>query len=89
MPRKISESKQDKKRKADYEALTSPFMQIEGMKVAGARALLDLNIRHTYELRGRAPEVLLEELAKKRKSVADDDYLKYFRIAVDYAEKEE
>lgn len=75
-----------KKKKVDYYALNSPFMRIKGMSVVGARALLDLDIREVYELRGRAPEVLVEELAKKRKSIADEDYLKFFKIAVNWAE---
>ncbi len=80
--------KRAKKKKVDYYALNSPFMRIKGMSVAGARALLDLKFSEVYELRGRAPEVLLEELSKKRKSIKDEDYLKFFTLAVNWAEED-
>ena len=76
-----------KRKKADYAALASPFMRIGGMKVDGARALLDLGFKEVYELRGRAPEALFDDLSKKRLK-ADPMLLRFLRLAVDFAEKE-
>ena len=42
-------------------------MRIPKMDIAVVRALLDMGIKQTYELQGRAPEILYEE-AKKKKS---------------------
>ena len=78
-----------KKKKVDYVALSSPFMRISGMRVDGARALLDLKFKEIYELRGRAPESLFEELSKKRLNPPDADILKYLKLAVEFAEKEQ
>ena len=51
-----------KKKKIDYEALHSSFMQIPLMKTEIARGLLDAGFRMGYELAGRAPEVVLEQI---------------------------
>jgi hypothetical protein len=51
-----------KKKKIDYEALQSTFMQIPQMKVEIARGLLDVGFQQGYELSGRAPEVILEQV---------------------------
>jgi len=77
-----------KKKKTDYIALASPFMQVRNMNVAGARALLDLKFKEIYELRGRAPEALFEEY-KKLKLKADPELLKYFTLAIEHAENDE
>lgn len=77
-----------KKKKADYAALNSPFMRIPNMRVEAARALLDLKFKEVYELRGRAPEALFEDL-KKIRLKADPDMLNYLKLAVDFAEKED
>lgn len=76
------------KKKIDYAALNSPFMRIQGMRVEGARALLDLKFRETYQLRGRAPEAMFDELSKIRIKAPDPEILKYFKLAVEFAEKE-
>jgi len=55
-----------KKKKIDYEALQSSFMQIPMMKVDIARGFLDIGIRHYYELSGRAPEVLIEQMLRRQ-----------------------
>lgn len=75
----------ERKKKVDYEALTSPFMRIPRMKTEVARDLLDLGLHEIYELEGRSPEVLFEEL-KKSKGQAPDDRLAWFRLAVYFAE---
>lgn len=79
---------QKKKKKTDYAALNSPFMRIPKMRVEAARALLDLKFREVYELKGRAPEAIFEDF-KKIRIKPDADMLNYFKIAVDFAEKED
>jgi hypothetical protein len=74
-----------KKKKVDYEALNSALMRIPRMDVTAARSLIDLGIRDIFELRGRAPEVLFEEARMKRPAIPDDQ-IRYFRMAVYYAE---
>lgn len=76
-----------KKKKADFAALASPFMRINGMKVEGARALLDIGFKEIYELKGRSPEAIFEDLKKIRLNT-DAAILKYIWIAVDFSEKE-
>ena len=78
---------QKKKKKVDYEALNSALMRIPRMDVAAARNLIDLGIREVYDLQGRSPEILLEE-ARKRNDAIPDDRIRYFRMAVYYAESE-
>ncbi len=74
-----------KKRKVDREALNSAFMKIPGMRIEGARDLLDLGLDEIYQLSGRSPEALYEDLCRKR-STADADRLALLRMAVYYAE---
>lgn len=76
-----------KKKKVDYVALSSPFMRVAGMKVEGARALLDLGFKEIYELRGRAPEAVFEDL-KKIRLKTEPVILKYMKLAVEFAEKD-
>jgi hypothetical protein len=76
---------QKKKKKVDYEALNSALMRIPRMDVAAARNLIDVGIREIYDLQGRAPEILLEEARKKNDDIPDDR-IRYFRMAVYYAE---
>ncbi|MBS1485348.1 MAG: hypothetical protein HP060_00905 [Opitutales bacterium] len=77
-----------KKKKVDYEALNSPFMRIPHMKVEGARALLDLKFKEIYELKGRAPEAMFDDLSKIRLK-ADKSILPLFVLAVNFAENQE
>ncbi|MBR4597072.1 MAG: hypothetical protein IKO42_01600 [Opitutales bacterium] len=77
-----------KKKKTDYAALNSPFMRIPKMRVEAARAILDLKFKEIYELRGRAPEALFEDLKKIRIN-ADAEMLNYFKLAVGFAEQED
>lgn len=77
-----------KKKKVDYEALNSPFMKIPGMRVEGARALIDLGFRDIFELSGRCPDNLFEELSNKR-DTTPKDYRAFLRLAVYYAETPE
>jgi len=74
-----------KKKRTDYAALNSPFMRIPRMDVRAARALLDIGMREVYELRGRDPVALFEDIKKRRKD-AEGDILKFLKIAVDFAE---
>jgi hypothetical protein len=74
-----------KKKKVDYEALNSALMRIPRMDVEVARNLIDIGIREIYELEGRAPEVLFEE-AKLKNTQIPDDRVRYFRMAIYYAE---
>jgi len=76
-----------KKKKVDYEALNSALMRIPRMDVAVARSLIDIGIREIFDLRGRAPEVLFEE-ARAKKPAIPDDRIRYYRMAVYYAETE-
>lgn len=76
-----------KKKKVDYEALNSALMRIPRMDVAAARNLIDLGIREIYQLQGRAPEVLFEE-SRRARGELPEDRLRYFRMAVYYAESE-
>ena len=74
-----------KKKKVDYEALNSTMMRIPRMTVEVARNFIDIGIREIYELQGRAPEVLFEEATSKNDSIPEDR-IRYFRMAVYYAE---
>lgn len=74
-----------RKKKVDYEALNSPLMQIPRMSVEATRNLLDLGIRDVFQLQGRAPEVLFEEASQKNESLPADR-VRFFRMAVYYAE---
>ena len=76
-----------RKKKVDYEALQSPLMRIPRMNVEAARNLLDLGIRDIFELKGRAPEVLFEEASRKTSGIPADR-IRFFRMAVYYAENE-
>lgn len=74
-----------KKKKVDYEALNSGLMRIPRMDVAAARNLIDIGIRDIFQLQGRAPEVLFEEAIHKNPEIPEDR-IRYFRMAVYYAE---
>ncbi|HAV13276.1 MAG TPA: Pathogenicity locus [Opitutae bacterium] len=74
-----------KKKKVDYEALNSSLMRIPRMEVAAARSLIDIGIREIYDLQGRSPEVLMED-AKKKNPEIPQDRIRYFRMAVYFAE---
>lgn len=76
------------KKKVDHEALNSALMHIPRMDVTAARNLLDLGIRDTFQLEGRAPEVLLEDARAKDPNIPDER-VRYFRMAVYYAESSE
>lgn len=78
---------QKKKKKVDYEALNSALMRIPRMDVAAARNLIDIGVREIYDLQGRAPEVLFEE-ARQKNAEIPKDRIRYFRMAVYYAENE-
>ena len=74
-----------KKQKIDYAALNTALMRIPRMDVAVARNLIDIGIFEIYQLQGRAPEVLFEEARRKYPDIPDDR-IRYFRMAVYYAE---
>jgi len=77
-----------KKKEADYGALASPFMRIPRLPVEVARDLLDLGLRDVFELQGRAPEVLFEEVRRLRPATPASR-LPFFRLAVYFAENPE
>ena len=77
-----------KKKKADVEALSSPFMRIPRLPVEAARDLLDLGYSQVYEISGRSPETLFSEILKKRPGTPRDR-LAAFRLAVYVAETPE
>jgi hypothetical protein len=77
-----------KKKKVDYEALNSSLMHIPRMEVAAVRSLIDIGINEIYDLQGRSPEVLLED-AKKKNPEIPDDRIRYFRMAVYFAETDD
>ena len=79
---------QKKKKKVDYEALNSSLMHIPRMDVAAARSMINIGIREIYELKGRAPEILFEEARQKNKEIPLDQ-IRFFRMAVYYAECED
>lgn len=79
---------QKKKKKVDYEALNSALMRIPRMDVASVRNLIDIGIQEIYDLQGRAPEILFEEAQRKNAEIPADR-IRYFRMAVYYAETEE
>lgn len=76
-----------KKKKVDYEALNAPLMRIPKMDIQVARALLDIGIKEIYELQGRAPEILYEE-AKEKNNALNKDSIRFFKLAVYYAEND-
>ena len=77
-----------KKKKVDKEALASPKMRIPRMDVRVARDLIDIGVKELYELEGRAPDTVFEEI-KKRKPDSPDWILPYLRMAVYFAENED
>lgn len=60
-------------------------MRIPRMDVAAVRSLIDIGICEIYELQGRAPEVLMEEARAKNNNIPGDR-IRYFKMAVYYAE---
>ncbi len=74
-----------KKKKIDSEALQSPLMRIPRMNIQAVRDLLDQGIHQIYQLVGRSPEALLDE-ARKRRPEIPVDRLRFYRMAVYYAE---
>ena len=76
-----------KKKKIDKIAMASPIMRIPRMDVRVARDLIDIGIKELYELQGRAPETLFEEILKLR-SNTPIWRLSYIRMAVYFAENE-
>ena len=78
---------QKKKTKVDYEALNSSLMRIPRMDVSAARNLINIGVREIYDLKGRAPEILFEEARQKNEEIPLDQ-IRFFRMAVYYAECE-
>ena len=77
-----------KKKKIDKEAMASPIMRIPRMDVRVARDLIDIGVKELYELQGRAPESLFEEI-KKRRVETPEWRLPYLRMAVYFRENED
>ena len=78
-------SVEKKNKKVDLEALNSAFMKIPKVNTATARDLLDLGFTESYQLIGRSPEVLYEEITRIKLDVPKDR-LGYFRYIVAYVE---
>ena len=78
---------QKKKKKVDYEALNSSLMRIPRMDVVAARSLINIGIREIYDLKGRSPEILFEDARQKNKEIPVDQ-IRFFRMAVYFAESE-
>ena len=76
---------QNQKKKVDYEALNSPLMRIPRMNVETARNLMDIGVKDIFQLQGRAPEALFED-ALSRTITIPPDRIRYFKLAVYYAE---
>ena len=74
-----------KKKKIDKEAMGSSLMRIPRMKVEVVRDLIDLGIREVFELSGRAPETIFEEI-QKLKPTTEQWKLPYIRMAVYFSE---
>jgi len=81
-------NKNKKKKKVDRIALSSPMMRIPRMDVNVARDLIDIGINELFELEGRAPESLFEEIKKIRPGTPSYR-LAHLKMAVYYAETEE
>lgn len=79
---------QEKKKKLDYEALTSSFMRIPNIDIATARYLISLGYKESFQLRGLSPEVLFEEIKKRNEKVAKDLLLK-LRMVIYFVETPE
>ena len=76
---------QNQKKRVDYEALNSPLMRIPRMNVETARNLMDIGVKDIFQLQGRAPEALFED-ALSRTITIPPDRIRYFKMAVYYAE---
>lgn len=74
-----------KKNKVDYGALESPLMRVPKVDVPTVRDLMDLGFTHAHELGGRSPEVLFEEI-RRRRPETPEIRLYYFRMVVYFAE---
>ena len=72
-------------KKIDKEAMGSSLMRIPRMKIEVARDLIDLGIREIFELSGRAPETIFEEIQKLKPST-EKWKLPYIRMAVYFSE---
>lgn len=60
-------------------------MRIPRMKVQVARDLIDLGLNDIFDLEGRSPEILFEDLRKLRPEVPKDR-IGFLRMAVYFAE---
>ena len=76
---------QNQKKKVDYEALNSPLMRIPRLNVETTRNLMDIGVKDIFQLQGRAPEALFED-ALSRTITIPPDRIRYFKMAVYYAE---
>jgi len=76
-----------KKKKIDKEAMASPMMRIPRMDIQVARDLIDIGVKELFELKGRAPESLFEEILKLRPNTPGWR-LPLLRMAVYFSETE-
>lgn len=78
----------DPKKKADIEALKSPFMRVPHFPVRVARYLLDSGYTDLFQLSGRSAESLLAEI-RKRDFLAEEKFvLPALRLAIYFSENE-
>lgn len=75
----------EKRKKVDYEALSSSFMRIPKMDIATARSLINLGYKESFQLIGISPEVLFEEIKKKTPNISKEVLYK-LRMAVYFLE---
>ena len=77
-----------KRKKVDLEAINSPLNRIPGMDLPSVRDLLDLGFQQVEELRGRAPEVLFEDIRNLREKTPPVR-LHFLRMAVYFSESDD
>lgn len=75
----------EKRKKVDYEALSSSFMRIPKMDITTARSLINLGYKESFQLNGISPEVLFDEIKKKTPNVSKEILYK-LRMAVYFVE---
>lgn len=76
------------KKKADLEALGSAFMRVPHMPVRVARHLLDAGYSDLFQLSGRSPESLFEEIRKHDFLADAKTVLPALRLAVYFSENQ-
>ena len=76
------------KKKADLEALKSPFMHVPHFPVRVARYLLDAGYTDLFQLSGRSADSLLAEIRKRDFLAEEKLVLPALRLAIYFSENE-